>query len=364
MSKPGAEYDAYVQVVRSKSLAEMQQVIPKVREIYDSGTPFFTKEAMRRIVQQIDDIEKGKPGTVSVVGIDGNIVQLPVQTGEVESDIGTPGIEMVYVKARLAYQTVEHLTGIKDPLFLQSKFAYLPFQIAYITEYRNSINKTLITETPLLCFDKVQDDFQRRRAKWEASNQCCQLKSILRTVASKIPPVQKIVVFACSTMTWDDGSRHRSAVQHALILTIRDFLAQLKSSHNINIKCYAQDPLYTTIDKQVLHEAGITVLDDPKGFLEIDETTVIISQAPDIPVREVTADITKPAMMIWNKVVQHNGPPPTPKDSRVISLGLWADPVSSRLLHMVKDYIELDFPEDPINFCKDTCIYIRKTDGI
>lgn len=95
MSKLGAEYDAYVQDVRSRNLAEMQQVTHKVREIYDSGTPFFTKEAMRTIMQQIDDIEKGKPGTVSVVGIDGSIVQLLVKTGEVESDIETPGVEMV-----------------------------------------------------------------------------------------------------------------------------------------------------------------------------------------------------------------------------------------------------------------------------
>jgi hypothetical protein len=89
-----AKYDAYVQDVRSKKLAEIQQVAHRVREIYDSGTPFFTKEAIGRVAQQIDDIERGQPGAVSVVGIDGNTVQLRVKTGEIDSDIET-GVEMV-----------------------------------------------------------------------------------------------------------------------------------------------------------------------------------------------------------------------------------------------------------------------------
>ncbi|KAI0096427.1 hypothetical protein GGR51DRAFT_29692 [Nemania sp. FL0031] len=361
MSSPKANYDAYVQDVRSKKLAEMQQVVPRVREIYDSGTPFFTKEAIRKVIQQIDDIETGQPGVISVIGIDGNIVQLRVKTGEIDSDI-EPGVEMTYLKAHLDYWTVDHLTVINDPLSFRAKFAYLPLRIAYITEYRNSITKTPIPMVPLLPLEEVQENFEQKRAEWEASKQCDELKSVLGSIAAEIPPIQKIVAFACSSMTWDDAGSHRSAVQHAFILTIRDFLAKRGSAREFNINCYAQDPLYTTVDKQVLQKAGITILDDPRGFLEIDGTTAVFSQAPDIPVRQITADITKPAMMIWNKVVDQIEPPPQAQGNIAArSIGVWADPVSPRLHKMVKDYVEIPFLRDSVNFCEDTCIYIRKT---
>jgi hypothetical protein len=108
-------------------------------------------------------------------------------------------------------------------------------------------------------------------------------------------------------MTWaDHDTAMRPVAQHILALAVRDFLA----SHDARgrpgegvcgIKCYAQDPIYTPIDEQVLGEAGFDVVDDPKAFLEVDESSVVIAIAPDIPVRQIVADIARPAMMIWDK---------------------------------------------------------------
>lgn len=99
-----------------------------------------------------------------------------------------------------------------------------------------------------------------------------------------------------------------SMAQHALALTIRDYLvsrhatgAEVEGASEI--KCYAQDPIYTPLDEQVLCEAGFTVVDDPRAFLEVDEASLVISMSPDIPVRQITADIARPAVMIWDKVV-------------------------------------------------------------
>jgi hypothetical protein len=85
-SVPDRDYDAYVESVRTRNRVKMQQAIQKIREVYDSGTPFFTKDAIRRIVQQIESIERGQPGKVSITGIDGTIVQLTVKTGQVHTD--------------------------------------------------------------------------------------------------------------------------------------------------------------------------------------------------------------------------------------------------------------------------------------
>lgn len=66
----------------------------------------------------------------------------------------------------------------------------------------------------------------------------------------------------------------------------------------------AQDPAYTRVDKSVLEEDAIRCLDDPGGFLDVDNLSVVISIAPDIPVRQVVADIARPTVMVWERVTR------------------------------------------------------------
>lgn len=68
----------------------------------------------------------------------------------------------------------------------------------------------------------------------------------------------------------------------------------------------SRDPVYTDTDKQVLQSLNITVVDDPRAFLHVDEASVIFSVSPDIPVREIIADIARPAILLWNKVAEGN----------------------------------------------------------
>lgn len=211
---------------------------------------------------------------------------------------------------------------IQDSISFQPRFAYLPLQITHVVEYRDATTKSPTPQCPYLPLEEVQENFHRERVEWEASKQCEELRLLLGS--ADIPPVQKIVAFACSTMTWDDEARHRSTVQHTLILTIRDCLAKRRQFSNPStVKCFVQDPLYTSTDRQVLGDQGITVLDDPNGFLEIDEETIVLSHAPDIPVRQITADITRPAMMIWDKVKKElNSSPRAEISSGIRDLGL------------------------------------------
>jgi hypothetical protein len=43
---------------------------------------------------------------------------------------------------------------------------------------------------------------------------------------------------------------------------------------------------------------GITVVDDPRGFLQVSDCSVVIFILPDIPVHDVIADIARPVAMI------------------------------------------------------------------
>lgn len=108
--------------------------------------------------------------------------------------------------------------------------------------------------------------------------------------------IEKIVAVALAAISKDD--RHRSAFQHAFVLTLREWLHARQKS----ICCYAQDPEYEAVDKVVLGEHGIEVIDDPRAWLEVDERSILFSCAPNVPVKEIVADITRPAVVIWERL--------------------------------------------------------------
>jgi hypothetical protein len=51
-----------------------------------------------------------------------------------------------------------------------------------------------------------------------------------------------------------------------------------------------------------LAEFGFTVLDDPRALLEVGNRSVVVSFAPDSPLRQIVADIARPAALIWPRV--------------------------------------------------------------
>jgi hypothetical protein len=44
-----------------------------------------------------------------------------------------------------------------------------------------------------------------------------------------------------------------------------------------------QDPIYIEIDKKIVQNLSITILEDPLGFLEVDDTTIVVCYLPNIP---------------------------------------------------------------------------------
>jgi hypothetical protein len=67
-----------------------------------------------------------------------------------------------------------------------------------------------------------------------------------------------------------------------------------------------QDPWYTTIDKEILRKAGLEVIDDPCGWLEVDEQSVVLSIAPNVSTKEIIADLARPAIVIWCRITDLN----------------------------------------------------------
>lgn len=169
--------------------------------------------------------------------------------------------------------------------------------------------------------------------------------------AASLPGITKIIAFACSSMSRDDdNTRHRSASQHALILTLRDMLQA--SQPGVQIKCLAQDPVYTEVDKTVLAELGVAVVDDPQGFLEVDDQSVVLSFSPNVPVRQIITDLARPVVLAWDTVLTEeqtisrwakvHEPPKTWGSAEDLEACL-CDPESSRVRAMIREeYVQVE----------------------
>jgi hypothetical protein len=75
-----------------------------------------------------------------------------------------------------------------------------------------------------------------------------------------------------------------------------------------DIPCLAQDPVYSDVDQAVLEQHGVRVIEDPVGFPELDNSTAVISVAPDVAVKGVVTDLAYPALIIWDVLENDKGP--------------------------------------------------------
>ncbi|KAL2129427.1 hypothetical protein VTI74DRAFT_7821 [Chaetomium olivicolor] len=355
------------------SAARQQEEMVAAREFiqtqYDAGVPLFSKDRFRDLVRQIDDcMEKENqlhPQKISVIGLDGLVVWFPVETGKEADCNPRREKEFAYVSTKpvLLYRSIENLlSDTRNPNMFSVARAYLPVEIAHQIEVRNAKTGVPVDLWPIASTETVRARFEDERRHWEGSECFARLKGMFSGVVGgvEIPKgTNKVVGFACSTLTWpweesdkEEEGRERDAsmAQHALMLAMRDILERAAGDggEKVEIKCFAQDPIYTPVDEHVLGEVGITVLDDPRGFIEVDESSVVISVSPNVPVKQIVADIARPAVIIWDKIEKCD----YEKDP-------CTDPDSKRVVEMMKEYIELPFPHKAECF-GSVAVYVRK----
>lgn len=72
-------FDEGVRIHATKALS-------KLRSMYNAGSPFFTRQSIREIYQQLREL-RDKVKKISVTGLDGVVVDFDVRTGStVEAD--------------------------------------------------------------------------------------------------------------------------------------------------------------------------------------------------------------------------------------------------------------------------------------
>ncbi|KAK3393420.1 hypothetical protein B0H63DRAFT_531186 [Podospora didyma] len=269
------------------------------------------------------------------------------------------------------------------PVFTKNAIFDLMSQLEKITSHSGECLLERLTPTLI---DKMRTEprnytFQQHHAEWVASESCRELKRILES--AKIPRVRAMVAFACGSLTYGQFCEF-PAFQHALLLTLRDFISLSSSpasqSHirgqtedlfspsyekqvdkilatggGQRVGCVAQAPLYQEDDKRTVRDEGVSVVDDPVGFLLVDDESVVMSINPTVPIRNIVGELAKPALMIWNDADESQEP---------LENGRWGDPVSPRLGDMLRDhYTRIPFPvqESYDEHFGGLAIYIRNS---
>lgn len=157
--------------------------------------------------------------------------------------------------------------------------------------------------------EKVRAAFERQWGAWKQSKTCEHFTQQFEGFTlGQVAAITKIVGFALGPVAYLDvrsadgigPSATNALTQHMALLTIAEILKQRNGGRKV--KCYTQDPVNKGVGNEFLKTIGITSLDDPKGFLEVDDKTLVVSIHPNVPVRQVIADLQYPAAMLWNTV--------------------------------------------------------------
>ncbi|KAJ5121427.1 uncharacterized protein N7515_009388 [Penicillium bovifimosum] len=307
----------------------------RIQELYDSGVPFFTKDAIREIWEQMQR-QLGQGDKVVVKDVTGAKLGCEVKLGKTDHELA--------LSYRCASQLKREIDYDWDEQVLDS--VYAPILVSHHLCELDSTSETkeIIPNTPIGEKGAVALDFQEKRKKWEESSTC---KKFFETLASSAGSheIKKIIGFACGSLSLPNNSH--SATEHALLVSVRDWLKSRDGDKEA--ACYVQDPMNTSVDREVLAEVGFEVIDDPRGWLEVDEKSFVISIAPNVPVKEIIADIARPAVVIWFRVKAESN-----------DEGGDTDPDSSRVRAMMEEY-ELFELEPYDDLAENVVVYIRKS---
>jgi hypothetical protein len=194
----------------------------------------------------------------------------------------------------IAYRSIQELTREFDDWFFPSQ-EYLPISFGYFEGKNPALEAGPSTSS--LSSDTTRQIFQAMRADWRTGEYFKNLQGIWDREIPPLP-VDKIVGLKCGPLLYRRQPDERPMIQHSLILDLKEFV--LNRGKSEQYRCYAQDPSYSDDDVETLKHFDITVLDDPSGFLEVDSRSILISISPNVPVKQIIADLCRPAIIVWN----------------------------------------------------------------
>ncbi|KAI1291333.1 hypothetical protein F5Y03DRAFT_376924 [Xylaria venustula] len=327
------------QLPHDEKVARMRSILNKVRTLYDANIPLFTKDNIRKVGEELKLCQKDALDcnrNVTLKGING----VDYTTWAVLPPSLKRKKKLQHIRGptwAIYYASIERLLKEGDVKFFDPKTAYLPMQImsCYVDMRHEDENELHVTSAEGLC-----EAFYDIERKWKMSQAYEQLQTTLDAVKAAVKTgfvLDKVVGVALGHLILITQVNRRSIIQHALITAIHSILLPTSS------KRFVQDPIYIQQEKDVLCSAGFTVLEDPQAFLTLDNSSILVSIRPNVPVKQIVADTCRPGIIIWQRKCD------------IVT----TDPDSPRVDRMLEqEYHMMDFPCQ--EFLGDLVMYIRK----
>lgn len=298
-----------------------EEAAANIDKWYNAGRLLYPLETLQSIKDQLQKPLK-QGDLIYVKGFDGEVYGWLVRIGEVqeryardEDNVDEDGWpienkekkeEWVFCSAKVHYTSYESL---KNYLEWDTSRAYCPIGIAHLM-VRKDQEAEAVSHVDV---EAGLESFKGILEEWEGGDTWRGIKSTLLTLdlRCKIP---KVIGMACGRFTATKGYKgcKRSAVQHALLVLLKRAL-QESNLGTEEVTCYAQDPVYSPTDQAVMKESGIKVVDDPEGFLQMDDSSLVFCCSPNICVKQIMADMARPAIVIWCAVEEND-----PKESSYV----------------------------------------------
>jgi hypothetical protein len=113
--------------------------------------------------------------------------------------------------------------------------------------------------------------------------------------------ISNIVCIGLGPLQTTDGTKASSIVQHMAASSLAQDLTQLYEAEGIPLEnpitIIAQDPAYTALDRLALSElpVPIEVVNESEGFLAMNQSSLVFSSNPSVPVKQLIADLATEA---------------------------------------------------------------------
>jgi hypothetical protein len=390
-------------------------VIESTMAAYDAGKALYPRETIRQIEEQLEAAArkmerrtKGKgplqrlrrrlcegceaPQTtwIKFAAFDGVVEHVQTwapgaeQTvfageGEYYNTLHLPG------RPQVEFRTIQELT-MPDPEAWDGQFVPDGWQpsVAY------SPISVQVNETPTIALQDDEDErmtwadmmgqlgMNQRTIRESPEWKCFEDEGVRPTLQS----IDKVVFFYGRGLTDESDVCKRAMFLFALVARLRKFAQDLRGRSGppipIYMPAYDFTRTWNETEKTFLQDNGVVIV-EPNGelFLKVDERTVVVAYRNRNPVKQVVADLAKPAVLICTPVsedpdqdfawVEEDRDGDTVRVPKV--RGLYGDleavqcgQDSPRTRKLVKDYDSFALPELPAHTGDEEVMtmYVRK----
>ncbi|KAI2462819.1 hypothetical protein F4781DRAFT_172321 [Annulohypoxylon bovei var. microspora] len=268
-------------------------------DLYRSGQKLWMGYDLERVEYEL--VHYRTMPSFTIRRIDGSVVSIKNPMFGVSNPIWKPHVKFQHYWY-LFKQTSENtlLGGAISP----HSFPYY----SYIIDWENRTYLDFVANE----HTNLEFRFQQAKQRWEQSWSSGWLRDQLAALKGS-RKITKVLCFGLGDMALRSRNDARtdfdtedvfqdqkaSLNQHAVALTI---VAAFRAETSNDVEIFAQDPAYSETSKALLESVGVTIVGEhgAGGFSKIDCDSAVFFCYPAAPVRQIIADLARPALIIGN----------------------------------------------------------------